>query len=1499
MRRFLLIAMLASASAASAAIPTAQRDALVAIHNATGGSGWSERANWLGAPGTECTWARVRCNQGETSVEELNLEQNNLRGALPAAIGAFPDLRILFLFDNFLEGDLPSSIGQLTKLEYLILDRNAFTGPIPPSIGQLTSLKLLHLDGNRFTSIPRELGNMRSLEQLDFSFNELEGTIPPEIGQLSNLRELEMAVNRLSGNLPREIGNLAKLERLGFTDNRLTGTIPAELANLTALQSLRIGYNQFEGTIPAVLGSLRSLDTLDLSANRLTGGIPRELGQLSSLLYLALAFNQLDGPIPNELYRLPLLEDLDLGGNRLSGTISPEIGNLRTIKRLSIGNNQLTGRIPLELTTLTNLVSLDALNNDFEGPIPQEIGRLTNLGYLDLAGNRFSGQIPSSVGQLTKLFFFSVYENQLEGPIPPEIGNLTELQTLYLTSNYLTGTIPESLRNLRKLESFYLGGNQLTGSIPEWIGELTQLDTIFFPGNRFTGSIPRSIGQLVNLESLYLGYNDFTGPIPREIGNLTRLGYLQLEWTSISGPIPDEFYRLTELVEVRMNDMDLTGRLSSAIGNLTKLNVFFVQTNHLDGPIPPEIGNLRNLQYLSLGANSFSGTIPPQIGQLDQLLNMDLYANALRGPVPPEIRNLRSLQDRGSDFAYNMLTAPDAATRQFMNQKQYDGDFEQSQTVTPANVRVSQVTDRSALLEWDLIRYIEGGGGYQVIASRTAGGTPVVITTTASKELNSIVVRGLDPTTTYFFTVSAVSHPQAFQQNLLVSDPSAAVSATTTARVVAPPDVVVTETTNGLIQVDSVPRNEDSFTLTNYGDTGTNITISQEGSFFTVEPQAFALAGGASQTVRVRSVPQPPGTYYGEIRPAGAGVSSEVYIGESLLSAARPTGTAIAEALTTRIDVAGAPGSDTVGQARFRNRGTALLTGIVLSDQPWVVPERDPVRIDPGQIGTVNFRVMRGFRPVGAEGSLTANLSLVYVDGATGTFSVGAMETTPGVSITLVTVVDTPKPPVSQSNLPSLDPGNFAYFASGIASFQRSAGRFVSDISILNANTARAISDLRIYFTPASGTTSVATIGNLATAQSLTLANVVTNVYGSETGVGTLQFRSASLQSLAAAAKLVSASEKGTFTGDVPVFRSDRSVAPGQSLYLTGVRKSSSVKTDLYLQETSGANLTARLDFLDANGSVAGSREVGLAGFAMSELLDAVPANAVTVVVTNVAGSSGRLAAYARLIDETSGDSWSIVDWGRYYRFAPADSVRVPFVSGATQTGGPSRKRRAVSHADAVRSATELTLFNPTANEVRATLQIGTSQREVAVGARRTMTIPDAGNSIFTPAVSAVVTPLRDGELVVSARTSSGAAGTSVPVIPAAAGLRLGQSQRFSGLSDSTAVTVAASKPGTFRTALGLVETSGAATTVRARVLLDEGRGLATSVIARDFAVGANQQLYFENLMRAIVGESRETALGELGNLQLIIEVVSGQGSIVPFVIATDNGTGDSLLRLE
>ena len=172
------------------AAPT-DREALVAFYESTGGASWTNNANWLSdRPLRE--WHGVSVNaQGQ--VTHLSLRNNNLSGALPAALG------------------------QLDALRVLSLDRNSLSG-----------------------SLPTELGNLSNLTRLALNRNQLSGSIPSQLGNLSNLSIIGLARNSLSGALPSSLGNLS-LTRLSLHDNTaLSGALPAGFAGMNSLQRLVI-----------------------------------------------------------------------------------------------------------------------------------------------------------------------------------------------------------------------------------------------------------------------------------------------------------------------------------------------------------------------------------------------------------------------------------------------------------------------------------------------------------------------------------------------------------------------------------------------------------------------------------------------------------------------------------------------------------------------------------------------------------------------------------------------------------------------------------------------------------------------------------------------------------------------------------------------------------------------------------------------------------------------------------------------------------------------------------------------------------------------------------------------------------------------------------------------------------------------------------------------------------------------------------------------------------
>ena len=98
----------------------------------------------------------------------MKLEENNLNGKIPAAIGSLTQLQNLYLYNNLLSGALPSEIGNLTQLQRLFLYDNLLSGLIPQELGKLKKLEYLYLASNNWSGdLPR------SISDLEISNNDL------------------------------------------------------------------------------------------------------------------------------------------------------------------------------------------------------------------------------------------------------------------------------------------------------------------------------------------------------------------------------------------------------------------------------------------------------------------------------------------------------------------------------------------------------------------------------------------------------------------------------------------------------------------------------------------------------------------------------------------------------------------------------------------------------------------------------------------------------------------------------------------------------------------------------------------------------------------------------------------------------------------------------------------------------------------------------------------------------------------------------------------------------------------------------------------------------------------------------------------------------------------------------------------------------------------------------------------------------------------------------
>ena len=227
------------------------RDALVALYNATDGDNWRDNTNWL-SDAPLGRWYGVTTDS-DGRVTKLVLPRNDLSGEMPEELGQLRRLTHLVLWDNDLSGEIPEALGDLSELVCLSLWSNDLTG-----------------------EIPEKLGDLSNLTQLDLLRNDLDGSIPSSLGDLSNLTRLHLAENDLSGTIPSSLGDLINLESLYLFRNELEGRIPSSLANLTNLNWLYMSENVFTGCIPPGLRDVPYHDlgilALDDCAQQSTSG---------------------------------------------------------------------------------------------------------------------------------------------------------------------------------------------------------------------------------------------------------------------------------------------------------------------------------------------------------------------------------------------------------------------------------------------------------------------------------------------------------------------------------------------------------------------------------------------------------------------------------------------------------------------------------------------------------------------------------------------------------------------------------------------------------------------------------------------------------------------------------------------------------------------------------------------------------------------------------------------------------------------------------------------------------------------------------------------------------------------------------------------------------------------------------------------------------------------------------------------------------------------------
>ena len=181
---------------------------------------------------------------------------------------------------------------------------------------------------------------------------------------------------------------------------------------------------------------------------------------------------------------------------------------------------------------------------------------------------------------------------------------------------------------------------------------------------------------------------------------------------------------------------------------------------------------------LRLNGNGLGGRLPAAVGQLTNLRVLDLSGNRLGPRIASQICALTATV-ADADFGYNRLDVRSAATRTCLDEM--DPDWRQTQTVAPRDLAPNAFTATGIELSWTPIPYNDDGGYYEVSYSETFSGDYTVHGTTAGRAAAGYLVDGLEPGTSYFLRVEAVTPAHANHPDILVSDAVTTIGVTASA----------------------------------------------------------------------------------------------------------------------------------------------------------------------------------------------------------------------------------------------------------------------------------------------------------------------------------------------------------------------------------------------------------------------------------------------------------------------------------------------------------------------------------------------------------------------------------------------------------------------------------------------------------------------------------------------------------------------------------------------
>lgn len=288
-----------------------------------GGTGHAQDLNVCSIEGL------ATCNE-QGDVLALHIGNKGLVGVpIPSEFGDIETLQELELQDNQLVGAMPTQLGRLGSLTHLTATNTGLVGELPTQLGTMHELRELRLAGNSLTGAVPWYFLPASMRFLELSYNDgLSGTLP--LAFIERISERTTYGGARPGEGPRQFAR-----RLGHAGRRLGEEVHPDSPEYEATRASyeyrawarrenvprrRLAETELE-VLPVGGDYFPHLSEIVMTGTKLSGTLPTEIGTISGLKELKFKdIRGLDGAIPTELAQLTKLERLYLDGTKMGGT---------------------------------------------------------------------------------------------------------------------------------------------------------------------------------------------------------------------------------------------------------------------------------------------------------------------------------------------------------------------------------------------------------------------------------------------------------------------------------------------------------------------------------------------------------------------------------------------------------------------------------------------------------------------------------------------------------------------------------------------------------------------------------------------------------------------------------------------------------------------------------------------------------------------------------------------------------------------------------------------------------------------------------------------------------------------------------------------------------------------------------------------------------------------------------------------------------------------------